>query len=113
MAGSNRWCLGTVGYHWSNTRWMDYRELDMALGFLCELADWHSCHAGIDLPDANLARKGQADLNRLHWRCLVGTWYGTPVAGLYMGRNPIRLVIATNYRSFRMGPGGTNCISDL
>src|SRR6266487_3409367 len=113
MAGANRWCLGTFGHYRPNAWWLDYAEHILALGLLRKLAYRYCCNAGADLPDANIARKGQAGLNRLHWRCLVGTWYCTSVARLYMGRNSVRLAIAADYRPIRRCSGCANSLYGL
>ncbi len=58
MAGSHGRCLGAFGHYRPNTWRLDYPERIMALGLLCKPANRYSCHAGIDLLDADTAWQG-------------------------------------------------------
>ena len=52
MAGADRWCFRPVFHPWSNSRWLDYRPLYLALGILCQPADWYRRAPGAHLLDA-------------------------------------------------------------
>src|SRR6266516_3870016 len=52
MAGADGWCFRPVFHPWANSRWLDYRPLYVALGILCQPADWYRRAAGAHLLDA-------------------------------------------------------------
>src|SRR5947209_16594636 len=55
MAGSDRGSVRPVFRSWPNGWRVDYGQLHVALGVLCQRADWHHRAAGTHLLDAILA----------------------------------------------------------
>src|SRR5438067_1347717 len=98
MAGGDRWCFRPVFHPWSDSWWLDYRSLLLALGVLCQLAGWDRCAPGAHLLDADAPQQKRGEsLDRLPGRALIDFLDGTAPVGIHLGRFSICLALMADY----------------
>src|SRR5690242_2329335 len=116
MAGCDRSCFWRLFRAWPARRWLDYRQLLLALGLLCEPARWYRCVAGACLLDADAEQPGGECTYRLY-RCPLACSRDRPLdAWLYLGGLAVRLALTANSGAVRRFSGRSCallCLRDL